>query len=96
MGNMKYFYFGFGGFIGFVCGMVIQMLVYAVEKSGNRILTHAGRGDYGVIGKGLLFLYEGLPYMGIVLGVLLVRFMFRKDIEKEGSGGEGSGSSDRR
>jgi hypothetical protein len=83
MGNMKYFYFGFGGFIGFVCGMVIQMLIYAVEKSGNRILTEAGRGDYGIVGKGLLVLYEGLPYMGIVLGVVLVRTMFRKDIDKE-------------
>jgi hypothetical protein len=86
MGNMKYFYFGFGGFIGFVCGMVIQMLMYAVERSGNPILTRMGRGDYGVIGKGLLVLYEGLPYMGIVLGVVLVRTMFRKDIDKEGSG----------
>ena len=84
MGNMKYFYFGFGGFIGFVCGMVTQMLVYAVERSGNRILTEAGRGDYGVMGKGFLVLYEGLPYMGIVLGVVLVRYMFRKDFEKEG------------
>jgi hypothetical protein len=45
MGSMKYFYFGFGGFIGFVCGMVIQMLIFAVEKSGNRVLTNAGRGD---------------------------------------------------
>jgi hypothetical protein len=86
MGSMKYFYFGFGGFIGFVCGMVIQMLFFAVERSGNPILTRMGRGDYGVIGKGLLLLYEGLPYMGIVLGVVLVRYMFRKDIDKEGSG----------
>jgi len=84
MGNMKYFYFGFGGFIGFMCGMLIQMLVYAVERSGNRVLTQLGRGDYGAIGKGLLLLYEGLPYMGIVLGVVLVRYMFRKDIDKEG------------
>ncbi len=82
MGTIKYLYFGFGGFIGFVCGMVIQMLIYAVERSGNRILTEAGRGDYGVIGEGLLVLFEGLPYMGIVLGVVLVRFMFRRDIEK--------------
>ncbi len=95
MGSMKYFYFGFGGFIGFMCGMLIQMLIYAVERSGNRVLTQAGRGDYGAIGKGLLVLYEGLPYMGIVLGVLLVRYMFRKDIEKQGSGKGSSGSSDR-
>jgi hypothetical protein len=84
MGNMKYFYFGFGGFIGFVCGIIIQLLILAVERSGNRILTQLGRGDYGVIGRGLLYLYEGLPYMGIVLGVVLVRTMFRKDIDKEG------------
>jgi hypothetical protein len=85
MGSMKYFYYGFGGFIGFVCGLLIQMLIYAVERSGNKILTQLGRGDYGILGKGLLVLYEGLPYMGIVLGILLVRFMFRRDIEKEGS-----------
>jgi hypothetical protein len=84
MGNMKYFYFGFGGFIGFVCGMVIQWLVYMVHQSGNHILTQLGRGDYGAIGKGLLVLFDGLPYMGIVLGVVLVRYMFRKDIDKEG------------
>ncbi|HKI48574.1 MAG TPA: hypothetical protein VKA69_04570 [Desulfobacteria bacterium] len=95
MGNMKYFYFGFGGFIGFVCGMVIQMLIYTVERSGNNILTQLGRGDYGVIGKGLLVLFDGLPYMGIVLGVVLVRYMFRKDIEKEEPGEGKSGPGDR-
>jgi hypothetical protein len=91
---MKYFYFGFGGFIGFVCGMVIQMLIYAVERSGNPILTQLGRGDYGLIGKGLLMLFEALPYMGIVLGVVLVRLMFRKDIEKEGPDDGYSGPRD--
>jgi hypothetical protein len=96
MGNMKYFYFGFGGFIGFVCGMVIQMLIYFVERSGNPVLTQLGRGDYGAIGKGLLVLFDGLPYMGIVLGVLLVRTMFRKDIEKEGSDDSNSSHGDSR
>lgn len=96
MGNMKYFYFGFGGFIGFVCGMVIQMLIYFVERSGNPVLTQLGRGDYGAIGKGLLVLFDGLPYMGIVLGVLLVRTMFRIDIEKGGSGDSNSSPGDRR
>ena len=65
-----------------------------VEKAGYPVLTQLGRGDYGAFGKGLLVLYEGLPYMGIVLGVILVRLMFRKDIEKEGSDGENSGSGD--
>jgi hypothetical protein len=95
MGNMKYFYFGFGGFIGFVCGSLIYYIIYLVERSGNPVLTQLGRGDYGVIGKGLLVLYEGLPYMGIVLGVVLVRLMFRKEIEKEEPDGENSGPGDR-
>ena len=94
MGSMKYFYFGFGGFIGLVCGFVIQLLILAVERSGNKILTQLGRGDYGVMGKGLLFIYEGLPYMGIVLGVVLVRTMFRKDIDKEGPGSSGTRDSE--
>ena len=83
MDSMKYLYYGFGGFIGFVCGMVIQLVVYAVERSGNRILTQLGRGDYGVLGKGLLVLYDGLPYIGIVLGVVLVRVMFKKEVGSE-------------
>lgn len=90
MGKMTYVYYGFGGFIGFVCGLIIQLIFYAVEKSGNRILTQMGRGDYGFLGKAGLGLYEALPYMGMVLGVILVRIMFQKDIEKNGSGGEGS------
>ena len=94
MGNMKYFYYGFGGFIGFVCGSLIYYIIYMVERSGNRILTEAGRGDYGVIGKGLLMLYEGLPYMGIVVGVLMVRLMFRKDIEDEEPDERNSGPGD--
>ena len=66
--------------------MVLQLVVYVVERSGNRILTQLGRGDYGVLGKGMLVLYDGLPYIGIVLGVVLVRVMFRKDVENEGPG----------
>lgn len=91
---MKYVYYGFGGFIGLVCGLAIQLIVYAVEKSGNRILTQMGRGDYGIFGQGLLVLYDSLPYLGIVLGVVLVRLMFRKDIEKEGSGQGSSAPGD--
>ena len=84
MGNMKYFYYGFGGFIGFVCGILIQLIVYWVERSGNRILTQLGRGDYGILGKGLLFLYDVLPYLGVVLGVVLVQIMFRERLDNKG------------
>ena len=94
MDTMKYFYYGFGGFIGFVCGMVIQMIFYMVERSGYRVLTQLGRGDFGIFGKGLLMLFEVLPYMGVVLGIILVRLMFRKDIEKEGPDERHPGSSD--
>ncbi|MEE8205304.1 MAG: hypothetical protein V3T82_00050, partial [Nitrospinaceae bacterium] len=58
------------------------------------ILTQMGRFDYGIMGEVLLVLYEGLPYIGIVLGVVLVRLMFRKDFEKEGSGREDSAPGD--
>ncbi len=95
MGSMKYFYFGFGGFIGFVCGLGLQLLIYAVERSGNPILTQLGRGDYGIPGRGLLALYEGLPYLGIVLGVVLVRLMFRKDFDKPGPDEGNIGPGDR-
>ena len=95
MDTMKYFYYGFGGFIGFVCGMVLQMIFYMVERSGYPVLTQLGRGDFGIFGKGLLMFFEALPYMGVVLGVILVRLMFRKDIEKERPDGGHSSRSDR-
>ena len=36
---MKYVYYGFGGFIGFVCGTLINLIFYWVEQSGTATLV---------------------------------------------------------
>jgi len=78
---MKWFYYGFGGFIGLVCALIIQLIFLAVERSGNPILTNLGR-NYGAFGQWVLWLYNNLYFFGIVVGLLLVRSMFSKDLEK--------------
>jgi len=78
---MKYVYYGFGGFIGFVCGTVISLIFWAVEKSGFPILTDLGR-HYGWFGRYLLELFNALPLFGIALGIVMVRIMFPKKFEE--------------
>ena len=78
---MKYVYYGFGGFIGFVCAVVISLIFYAVEKSGYPILTNLGR-NYGWFGRYLLELFNALPLFGIALGMVMVRMMFQKKFEE--------------
>ncbi len=85
---MKYLYYGFGGFIGFVCGLIINLIIYWVEKSGQPILTNLGR-NYGVLGRYLIEVFNALPFFGIVVGIVLVHFMFGKQFDKAaGSGGD--------
>lgn len=90
---MKYLYYGFGGFIGFVCGLFFNLIVYAVEKSGQPILTNLGR-DYGVVGRYLIEVFNALPFFGIVMGIVLVRFMFAKQFDGGADGGDRSSSGD--
>ncbi len=90
---MKYIYYGFGGFIGFVCGLIINLILYAVEKSGQPILTNLGR-DYGVLGRYLIEVFNALPFFGIVMGIVLVHFMFAKRFGGEPNGEDGSASRD--
>ncbi len=80
---MKWLYYGFGGFIGFVCALVISMIFIALENS-EQLLTNFGR-DYGVFGQYLLKLFNALPFFGIVIGLLLVRLMFSKEFDKNES-----------
>ncbi len=84
---MKYVYYGFGGFIGFVCGLIINLIIYGVEKSGQPILTNLGR-NYGVLGRYLIEVFNALPFFGIVVGIVLVRFMFAREFNDR-AGGEG-------
>ena len=76
----KYIYYGFGGFIGFVCGVGIILIFYAVEKSGHRILSDLVN-DHGFIGKYIVFLVNNLHFIGIALGILMVNIMFKKELE---------------
>jgi len=47
---MKWIYYGFGAFIGFVCGTVIEFIFYLLEQSGNRVISNMVR-DYGILGR---------------------------------------------
>ena len=38
---MKWFYYGFGAFIGFICGTTIEFIFYLLEQSGNKIILDA-------------------------------------------------------
>ena len=80
---MKYTYDVFGGFIGFVCGTLINLIFYWVELSGHRILSDLGS-DYGFIGKYVGTMVNTLPVLGIGIGILMVKVMFKKELEDEG------------
>ncbi len=82
--KISWVYYFFGGFIGFTCGIVISLIFYMVEKSGQPILSSLPR-KYGVFGEYLLELYNALPFFGIVLGLVLVKVMFQKRFENEES-----------
>jgi len=84
---MKWFYYGFGGFIGFVCGMVLSLIFLAVERSGYPVLSSLPK-KFGVFGEYLLELYNALPFFGIAFGILMVRIMFQKRFEKQENGPE--------
>jgi len=79
---MKYVYYGFGGFIGFVCGILITLVFYLLEKSGHRVLTDLGN-NYGFLGRHLAEMVNWLPYFGIVFGLVLVKILFKEKFEPE-------------
>jgi len=82
MANLKYVYYGFGGFIGFVCGLIIQLIFMALEKSNTLVLGDLAR-QYGVVGRVMVYLVEGVPYMGVAFGILLVHYMFGPRFQQE-------------
>jgi hypothetical protein len=83
MNITKLIYYGFGGFIGFVCAIVINLIFMWVEESGNPILSDLVR-NHGTIGRYLIELFHNLPIFGVALGVILVRILFQ-DQWKEGN-----------
>ncbi len=80
--TMKYVYYGFGGFIGFVCGLVVSLIFLAVEKSGDKILSNLGS-NYGLLGVWLAEMVNLLPFFGIVFGFWIVKMLFQKRFESE-------------
>jgi hypothetical protein len=80
---MKYVYYGFGGFIGFVCGTIINLIFYWVEQSGHPILSDLVN-DYGMIGRYVVMVVNTLPFLGLGLGILMVRVMFKKELDIKG------------
>ena len=75
MNIMKWVYYGFGGFIGFVCGVVINLIFFLLKKSGSqfdKVLVQ----NFGAFGRYLLELINWLPYIGLGLGFILVKLLF--------------------
>ena len=75
MKNMKWIYYGFGAFIGFVCGTAIEFIFYLLERSGNRVISNMIR-DYGVLGRFIAEMVANLPYMGLALGIIMIYRLF--------------------
>ena len=75
MKNMKWVYYGFGAFIGFSCGTVIEFIFYLLEQSGNRIISNMIR-DYGILGRFIAEMVSSLPYMGLALGIIMIYWLF--------------------
>ena len=72
---MKWFYYGFGAFIGFICGTTIELIFYLLEQSGNRIISNMIR-DYGTLGRFVAEIVSNLPYIGLILGVVMICYLF--------------------
>jgi hypothetical protein len=75
MKSMKWIYYSFGAFIGFVCGTVIEFIFYLLEQSGNRVISNMVR-DYGILGRFIAEMVTSLPYMGLALGIVMVYWLF--------------------
>ena len=75
MKNMKWVYYGFGAFIGFICGTIINFIFYLLEQSGNRIISDIVR-DYGILGRFVAEMVNALPLMGLALGIIMIHWFF--------------------
>ena len=76
---MKYAYYGFGGFIGFVCGMGINLIFYWLDQAGVKFAGYLFK-NFGFLGKYILELINALPIIGLALGIILVKLMFEREL----------------
>lgn len=75
MKNIKWIYYGFGAFIGFVCGTIINYIFFLLEQSGNRIISDMVR-DHEMLGRFVAEMVNALPFMGLALGVIMIYWLF--------------------
>ena len=80
---MKYVYYGFGAFIGFVCGSVINLIFYWLDQSGVKFAAKLIE-NFGAFGKFLLEMLNALPLFGIALGIIMVKLIFGEELDRKG------------
>jgi hypothetical protein len=79
---MRYVYFGFGGFIGFICGVAINLIFYLLDQSGVKFAIYLIK-TFGFFGEYILMLIDALPILGTVLGIILIKYLFGRELEEE-------------
>jgi len=79
---MRYVYFGFGGFIGFICGVAINLIFYLLDQSGVKFAAYLIK-TFGFFGEYILMLIDALPILGAVLGIILIRYLFGRELEEK-------------
>ena len=79
---MKYIYYGFGGFIGCICGVAINLIFYMLDKSGIKFAGYLIK-TLGFLGEYILELINALPLLGALLGVIMVKYLFGRDFEEK-------------
>ena len=92
MKNIKWIYYGFGAFIGFICGTVINFIFFLLEQSGNRIISEIVR-DYGMLGRFIAEMVNALPLMGLALGIVMIYWLFPEVVGKKKDPPEGEDQS---
>ena len=92
MKQLKWVYYGVGAFLGFGCGTAINLIFYWLEQSGNHLISNLVR-DFGLLGRFVAEMVNALPLFGAALGVVMVYFLFSRELEKNDDGSnDGSGS----
>ena len=82
---MKYVYYGFGGFIGFICGVAINLIFLFLDKSGVKFVPYLNK-NLGFFGDYILMLIDALPILGAMLGIILIKYLFGRELEDEHDG----------
>jgi len=83
MNVLKIVYYGFGAFIGFICGTIINLIFYWLDQSGVKFASGLIQ-NFGAFGKFLLEMINALPYFGIALGIIIVQLLFGKKLDSQG------------